>query len=48
MISYINVIVLKQQQISTQIEDLINSEDIGVKTNVVMVYVLEVPSCSWY
>jgi hypothetical protein len=31
MISYINVNVLKQQQISTQMEDLTNSEDIGVK-----------------
>jgi hypothetical protein len=37
MISYINVNVLKQQQISTQMEDLTNSEDIGVQTNVVMV-----------
>jgi hypothetical protein len=32
-----NVNVLKQQQISTQMEDLTNSEDIGVQTNVVMV-----------
>jgi hypothetical protein len=37
MISYINSNVLKQQQISTQMEDLTNNEDIGVKTSVVMV-----------
>jgi hypothetical protein len=29
--------VLKQQQISTPMEDLTNSEDIGVQTSVVMV-----------